>query len=115
MKMASSDRRLSRRLSFRTPLRVRICRSAVAEQRAESLNLSQNGVFFAADKPIREGETVEILLKMPKEITDEPTTEWRCTGHVVRVEPVDSVRGKMGVGVKFDSYEISRAEIPTSM
>ncbi|MGB2590150.1 MAG: PilZ domain-containing protein [Candidatus Acidiferrum sp.] len=110
MKIASSDRRLSRRLSFKTPLRVRIWKSTAPEQRAESLNLSQNGVFFATDSPIREGETVEILLKMPQEITDEPTTEWRCTGHVVRVERVDSARGKMGVGVQFDCYEISRGE-----
>ncbi|MGB9466767.1 MAG: PilZ domain-containing protein [Candidatus Acidiferrum sp.] len=114
MKTSSSDRRVSRRLSFKTPLRVRIWKSTVPEQRAESLNLSQNGVYFATDSPIREGETVEILLKMPEEITDEPTTEWRCTGHVVRVERVDSSRGKLGIGVQFDCYEVSRAELPPS-
>jgi hypothetical protein len=73
MKISSSDRRLSRRLNFKTPLRVRIWKSAGPEHRTESVNLSQNGVFFATDSPIREGETVEILLKMPEEITDEPT------------------------------------------
>lgn len=114
MKTSSSDRRVSRRLSFKTPLRVRIWKSTVPEQRAESLNLSQNGVYFATDSPIREGETVEILLKMPEEITDEPTTEWRCTGHVVRVERVDSSGGKLGIGVQFDCYEVSRAELPPS-
>lgn len=114
MKISTSERRVSRRLSFKTPLRVRIWKSAAPEQRAESLNLSQNGVFFATDSPIHEGETVEILLKMPKEITDQPTTEWRCTGHVVRVERIDSARGKMGVGVQFDCHAISRAETPRS-
>lgn len=114
MKTSSSDRRVSRRLSFKTPLRVRIWKSTVPEQRAESLNLSQNGVYFATDSPIREGETVEILLKMPEEITDEPTTEWRCTGHVVRVDRVDSSRGKLGIGVQFDCYEVSRPELPPS-
>jgi hypothetical protein len=114
MKIANSDRRLSRRLNFKTPLRVRIWKSTAPERRTESLNLSLNGVFFATDSPIREGETVEILLKMPEEITDEPTTEWRCTGHVVRVERVDSSRGKLGVGVCFDCYEVSRAELPKS-
>ncbi|HTQ62088.1 MAG TPA: PilZ domain-containing protein [Candidatus Solibacter sp.] len=113
MKIVNSDRRGSRRFSFRTPLRVRIWKSTVPEERAESMNLSQNGVFFATDAPIREGETVEILLKMPEEITAEPTTEWRCTGHVVRVEKVDSTRGRLGVGVQFDCYEVSRTEIPT--
>jgi hypothetical protein len=112
MKISTSDRRLSRRLNFKTPLRVRIWKSAAPEQRTESLNLSQNGVYFATDSPIREGETVEILLKMPEEIMEEPTTDWRCTGHVVRVERVSSTRGKMGVGVQFDCYEVSRAELP---
>jgi hypothetical protein len=112
MKITSLDRRLSRRLCLKTPLRLRIWKSAQPEESAESLNLSQNGVYFATNSAIREGETVEILLHMPEEITDEPSTEWRCTGHVVRVERVDSARGKLGVGVQFDCYEVSRAEIP---
>jgi hypothetical protein len=114
MKIARLDRRLSRRLSLKTPLKVRIWKSAAPEQRTESLNLSRRGVFFATDSPIREGETLEILLRMPEEITDEPPTEWRCTGHVVRVERVDSARGKMGVGVQFDCYEVSRPDIPVA-
>jgi PilZ domain len=110
MKIPSSDRRLARRLSFKTPLRVRIWKSAAPEQNAESLNLSQSGVFFATDSPIREGETVEILLNMPQEITAEPATEWRCTGHVVRVERAGT-GGKTAVGVQFDCYEVARAEL----
>lgn len=111
MKISSQDRRVSRRLSFKIPLRVRIWKSTAPEQRGESLNLSQAGVFFATNSPIREGETVEILLKMPEEVTAEPTTEWRCTGHVVRVERVDSSRERMRVGVQFDCYEVSRAKL----
>jgi PilZ domain-containing protein len=111
MKISRLDRRLARRLSFKTPLRVRIWKSAAPEQNAESVNLSQSGVFFATESPIREGETVEILLNMPQEITDEPSTEWRCTGHVVRVERVDPMGGRVGVGVQFDCYEVSRDEL----
>ena len=111
MKISNPDRRVSRRLSFKIPLRVRVWKSTAPEKRAESLNLSQHGVYFATDSAIREGETVEILLKMPEDLTAQPTTEWRCTGHVVRVERVDSSHGRMGVGVQFDCYEISRAEL----
>jgi hypothetical protein len=114
MKITSLNRRLSRRLSFKTPLRVRIWKSSAPEERAESLNLSQNGVYFATNTAIREGETVEIILNMPEEITDEPSTEWRCTGHVVRVESVDSTKGKLGVGVQFDCYEVSRMKLPVA-
>jgi hypothetical protein len=114
MKIASLNRRLSRRLCLKTPLRVRIWKSAAPEEKAESLNLSQNGVYFATNTAIREGETVEILLIMPEEISDEPPTEWRCTGHVVRVESVESTQGKLGVGVQFDCYEVSRPELPAA-
>ena len=55
---------------------------------------------------------MEILLNMPEQITDEPSSGWRCTGHVVRVETVDSVQGKLGVGVQFDCYEVSRVQLP---
>ncbi len=111
MKIDRSDRRLSRRLSFKTPLRVRIWKSSEPERQTESLNLSQNGVFFATDSPMREGETVEILLKMPEELTEEPAIEWRCTGHVVRVERADRTSGKVGIGVQFDCYEVARADL----
>jgi hypothetical protein len=47
---------------------------------------------------------------MPEEITGEATTEWLCTGHVVRVNPVHSSPGKLGVGVQFDCYQILRAK-----
>ncbi|HMD08816.1 MAG TPA: PilZ domain-containing protein [Candidatus Acidoferrum sp.] len=114
MKIDSLNRRLSRRLCLKTPLRVRIWKSAAPEEKAESLNLSQNGVYFATNSAIHEGETLEIFLNMTEEITDEPSTEWRCTGHVVRVDSVNMKQGKLGVGVQFDCYEVSRAEMPVA-
>jgi c-di-GMP-binding flagellar brake protein YcgR len=108
VKKASLDRRTARRVSLKTPLRVRIWKSPEPEERAESLNLSQGGVYFATESPIREGDTVEVILKMPEELTDEPTTEWRCTGHVVRAERIHKEPAKVGIGVQFDCYEVSR-------
>lgn len=104
------DRRLVQRHTLKTPIRVRIWKSNIPEHRAESVNVSERGIYFATDSPLHEGETVEVLLKMPQEITGQPTTEWRCTGHVVRVDSSESPTGKMGVGVRFDCYEVSRAE-----
>jgi hypothetical protein len=52
----------------------------------------------------------EVLLKMPEEVSGEQTTEWRCTGHVVRIEPPNSPKGKLGVDVQFYCYEASRPE-----
>lgn len=108
----SRDRRFSQRHNVKTALRVRVWKSGLPEERAESVNLSQRGILFASDSRIAEGEVVEILLKMPEEITGQPTTEWRCTGQVVRVEPAAAFQGKFGVGVQFYCYEASRFEQP---
>ena len=104
------DRRSSQRHNLKTALRVRVWKSHLPEERAESVNLSQRGIFFASNSPMPEGEVVEILLKMPEEVSGQPTTEWRCTGHVVRVESAGLPKGKFGVGVQFYCYEASRFE-----
>lgn len=101
-----SNRRLTRRRKLTVPLRFRVMRSAMPEQRAESLNVSAGGVFFATQSAVPEGVVVQLLMKMPEEITGKPPTEWRCTGHVVRVRPIRSPHGSVGVGVRFDCYEI---------
>ena len=110
MEVRVFERRNSPRHPLRTALRVRTWKSGNAEQRAESQNLSERGVFFATDAPLVVGSAVEILLKMPEAISGKPTTEWRCTGHVVRLEPGEEPRDKLRVGVQFDCYEILRVE-----
>jgi hypothetical protein len=101
------DRRVATRHNFKTPLRFRIRKSCLPEQRAETENLSERGVFFATKSLVSVGNAIELLFKMPEEITGKRTTEWRCTGHVVRVEP-QALPEQLGVGVEFDFYEISR-------
>jgi PilZ domain-containing protein len=113
MEVRASERRIFRRLPLKTALRVRVWKAGPVEQRAESLDLSEKGTFFATDAPIPIGAAVEILLKMPEEITGKPTTEWRCSGHVVRLQEIDSPRGKLGIGVEFDYYEILRSKTTT--
>lgn len=104
------DRRLAGRYDVKTPLRIRVWKSATPELVAESVNLSQRGIYFATNSTLSEGEAVEIFFNMPKEIVGEPTGEWRCTGHVVRVETTDGTGGRVGVGVQFDCYEVSRSK-----
>jgi len=115
MEVHESDRRNFRRHQFKTPLRVRVWKSGPAERSAESENLSERGAFFATDAPLAIGSAVEILLKMPEEITGKPAAEWRCTGHVVRLQPVDISVGKLGVGVQFDCYEILCSKTDASL
>jgi PilZ domain len=111
----TNDRRRVQRHQLKAPLRVRIWRSSTKEQKAESLNLSRRGIYFATDTALAEGEAVELFLTIPEEISGEPETEWRYTGHVLRVDRVDSAAGIFGVGVQFDCYEVSRAEQTQSL
>ena len=114
MKVVTSDRRLTVRQNIRTPIRIRHWKSNIPEERGESENLSEEGILFATDSAIRVGTVLEILLKMPEMITGRPTTEWLCSGHVVRVEPIESPRGKHGVGVQFDCYHVFGGAIALS-
>jgi hypothetical protein len=111
VKVAASERRRTVRHNIRTPIRIRLWKSVIPEARGESENLSEDGILFATDLVIPLGALLEILLKMPEVITGEPTTEWLCAGRVVRVEPVDSPRGRLGVGVRFDGHQVSRGAV----
>jgi Tfp pilus assembly protein PilZ len=110
MEIHESERRISLRLPLKTALWVRVWKSGSAQRSTESVNLSQTGAFFATDVPIALGSAIEILLKMPEEVTGKPATEWRCSGRVVRLQPVDTPQGKFGVGIEFDYYEILRSK-----
>jgi hypothetical protein len=105
------DRRLSLRHNVRADLRVRMRKFEVPEQHARSENLSQRGVFFTTDLPIHKGAPLDLLVEMPEQVTGVPPAQWLCTGHVVRVVPLET-EGKRGVGVQFDFYEVSRPERP---
>jgi hypothetical protein len=106
MKVSLSDRRQTVRHNFRTPIRIRLWKSAILEEQGESENLSENGILFATDSAIAVGTVLEIQLKMPQMVTGTPTAMWLCSGHVVRVEPFVSALGKLAVGVQFDCYEV---------
>jgi hypothetical protein len=99
MTEASTERRLSVREDIKTPIRLRIWKSAILEELVESENLSEKGILFATDSVIPVGTALEILLKMPD--------EWLYSGHVVRVEPRTSPRGRFGVAVQFDCSQAS--------
>jgi hypothetical protein len=110
MTKTSPDRRLSVREEFKIPIRIRIWKSAILEELAESENLSKKGILFTTDSVMPVGTVLEILLKMPEVINGEPTGEWLYSGHVVRVEPSASPRGRFGVGAQFDCYQASVIE-----
>lgn len=103
--MTTKERRLVPRHNLRVPLRFRtITKPASPEQKAESLNISKRGVYFATDFPLKVGTPVELFLKMPMEVTGKAPTDLRCTARVVHLERNKFV-GKTGIGVHIEQLE----------
>ena len=107
MRISRSDRRIAARHNYKAPVRFQIWKSPTPRQVATAENLSEGGIFFATDSELRVGTVIEVCVSMPEEITGEPAREWICSGHVVRVEPIQSPDGMVGVGVQFDCYEVA--------
>jgi hypothetical protein len=104
--MKLSDRRLAQRFSLAIPLFIREWKTTAPEKRVQSVNVSERGVCFETDTPLREGTMLQIRLAMPMEITGNASVEWRCTGKVLGVQPANSLGAPLGVRVRFDYYEV---------
>jgi PilZ domain len=104
--MTRTERRLAERFGLKIPLRVCIAKAGALEYTVESLNVSTRGISFATDLPLCKGTPVHLAFEMPEEVTHKPASEWRCTGHVVHVQPNSSSQGVNYVGVGFDCYEV---------
>jgi len=100
-----AERRPARRFSRNVPLRVRVWKSAVPEQKLECLNMSKRGVYFASGSRFKEGEQLELILRMPEEIVGQAKTNWRCLGRVVRTSALGSSAWALGVAVRFEHYQ----------
>jgi len=104
--MTRTERRIAERFGLKIPLRLRIAKPAPLERIVESLNVSTRGISFATDLPLCKGMPVHLAFEMPEEVTHKPASEWRCTGHVVHVQPKSSPQDATYVGVGFDCYEV---------
>ncbi len=104
------ERRRTERLKLAIPLSVSVLNSSAPGHGTESVNVSAGGMYFATKLPVSRGTGVQLLFKMPEEVTHSAASDWVCMGHVVHVKPVSAPDGWLGVGVQFDCYEI----VPTT-
>lgn len=74
-----------------------------------ALNLSSRGALVRTDFHLTEGQTVEITLAMPAEITMAENLSVRCRARVLRFQPVDNVRP--AVALRIEHYEFLPREI----
>jgi hypothetical protein len=110
--MRAKDRRTSRRLIMKVPLRFRPMKAtSIPEETAASMNISTHGVFFATEQKVSKGLLLQLHLKMPREIVGDDVDEWSFTARVVHVEPLGTANEISGIGVQFLYYEVPPASI----
>lgn len=97
------ERRSGQRFTLNIPVNVQLAGST-HDACGFTQDLSARGAFFFTDYPLGVGETVELTLVMPSEITLGDAMRVRCVGSVLRVAQ-PSVGTKLGVAVHFAGYE----------
>jgi hypothetical protein len=98
------DRRIARRLIMKVPLKFRPVQAPEGSEReAASMNICNQGVYFATDQKVH--------LKLPREVAGDDVAEWRFTGRVAHVETLGPIDGNSGVGVQFLYYEVPRPSL----
>ena len=100
--MESIDRRLSRRYRMRIPVRFRELEdnSEFEECTGETTNISSTGLFFVTKMPLLLGTTVELALRIPRELTGNAKLVVQCVGWIVRTEFLED--GCVGYGTRID-------------
>jgi hypothetical protein len=97
------ERRCGQRFSLHVPVSLRLCGSQ-HESGGFTQDLSARGSYLFTDFPLAVGETVEVTLLMPSQITLGESMRVRCRASVLRVmQPTTGTR--LGVAVHFAGYE----------
>jgi len=71
----------------------------------ETVNLSERGIRFKSPLQFCVGESVEIYLTLPRELTGRSREEVRCNARVVHVENEMDAQGLTGVGAEVERFE----------
>jgi hypothetical protein len=100
------DRRRAPRIPAKVPVKLRPTEGTTPYMHsAESINLSERGLYFVMPGPGMEpGTKIEVTFTMPGDVTGGMPMKVRCTARVVRVEP-PSKDGKIGVAAHIDRFE----------
>ncbi len=97
------ERRAAQRFSSHIPVSVRLTQTE-HEGLGFAQDLSARGIFFYTDFPLAVGDSVELTLVMPSEITLGENMRVRCKGRVNRLSQMTQA-SKTGVAVHFEGYE----------
>jgi hypothetical protein len=104
--LATPEHRISPRFQLHAPMSfARTHTVSDDEYKASTINISIRGVYFATQVILQVGESVEILLGMPKRVAGVKAGIRRFLGRVTHIEPMYALPGLSGIGVHLLYFE----------
>jgi hypothetical protein len=106
------ERRKEPRIPTKTPVKLRPTEGVTPySTNSESLNMSNNGVLFVLESPLKIGTHVDLAFVMPTEVTGGLPVKVRCQARVVRVDHAGVPEGKSGIAAHIERFETIVAEL----
>ena len=105
-----SERRVARRYDLSLPVMVRIpAQGFAATQSGRTRDISTKGLYFVIDQDVRAGSNLDIMLTLPKEMTNGEEVLVKASGKIVRVESrMEDGNERLGVAAVIERYDIMR-------
>jgi hypothetical protein len=105
-----SERRVARRYDLSLPVMVRIPMPGLAgTQNGRTRDISTKGLYFVIDQDVRAGSNLDIMLTLPKEMTNGEEVLVKASGKIVRVESrMEDGNERLGVAAVIERYDIMR-------
>jgi hypothetical protein len=104
------ERRAGQRFDYQIPISIRVGANPCAAS-GFTQDLSAKGVNFYTDVALVEGESIELTLVMPSEITLGESMRVKCQGSVLRV--LSSGGQKFAIAARLNSYEYLEESVET--
>jgi PilZ domain len=121
----SKDRRIAPRKVYTIPVQIRVRTEVFAPvpnerirargerhaatlatdpRDAETVNISELGIYFKSKEHIAFGEELEMVFRLPSELTGRGPEEVRCSARVVHVNASIDGKGTSGIGVAIGRF-----------
>ncbi|MBI3484441.1 MAG: PilZ domain-containing protein [Acidobacteria bacterium] len=109
--MGEENRRSAPRIPAKVPVKLRPVEGATPFMvSADSINISERGLYFQMIGPMKPGTRIELSFTMPSEVTGSVAMKIRCIGRVIRVEPDGKADGRTAVAAQIERFETIVAE-----
>ncbi len=104
------DKRSSRRVKASSPAKVQVINNKEHDGQAQLRDVSLRGVYMYLQNRVAVGTTLEVVLPLPTDLSNENHKWIRCKCKVVRVEETGS--REHGVAAMIEEFEaLDRADI----